>query len=99
MARSSADRKLERSRGENDFGPLVISPALRSESIRLRVASVMPIESSVKARPVGAIAAAPAFTQRLASGMSAVITMLPRMVGFFDDDVASGATSAPVLPE
>src|ERR1700676_36023 len=77
MAWSSAERKLERSRGENAFGPLVISPALRSESIRLRVASVMPIDSSVKARPVGAIAAAPAFTERLASGRAAAITMSP----------------------
>ena len=35
----------------------------------------MPMESSVKALPFGAITAAPAFTQRLASGISAVITM------------------------
>ena len=32
MAWSSADRNAERSRGENGFGPLVISPELRSES-------------------------------------------------------------------
>ena len=78
MAWSSAERKLERSRGENGFGPPVISPALRSESIRLRVANVSPIESLVKARPFGAITSAPALMQRLASGTSAVMTMSPR---------------------
>ena len=74
---SSAARKLERSRGANGFGPLVIAPALRRLSIRLRVASVMPIESLVNARPFGAMTSAPAFTQRLASGTSAVTTMSP----------------------
>ncbi len=53
MARSSADRKAERSRCEKGLGPPVTAPADRKSSIRLRVASVMPIESSVKARPVG----------------------------------------------
>ena len=77
MAWSSAARKLERSRGVNGFGPPVISPALRNESIRLRVAKVMPIESAVKTRPFGAMASAPAFTARLASGTSAVITIAP----------------------
>ena len=38
----------------------------------------MPIESSVKALPFGAMTSAPAFTQRLASGTSAVMTMSPR---------------------
>src|SRR5271156_6350610 len=78
MAWSSAARKLERSRGANGFGPPVISPALRSESIRLRVASVMPIESAVKSLPFGAMTVVPDFTQRLASGTSAVITTSPR---------------------
>src|ERR1700720_4252463 len=94
-----AERKLERSRGENDFGPLVVSPALRNESIRLRVASAMPIDSSVKIRPVGAIATAPAFTHRLASGMSAVITMSPRIVRFFAADASSDGSPAPAFPE
>ena len=58
--------KTRASRGANGFGPPVISPALRSEVIRLRVASVMPMKSSVNARPFGAMTAAPAFTQRLA---------------------------------
>src|SRR5262245_23520861 len=74
---SRADKKFERSRGPNGFGPPVISPAERKESIRLRVASAMPIESSVKARPVGASTVAPAFTQRPASGTSAVTTTAP----------------------
>jgi hypothetical protein len=43
MARSSDDRKAERSFGENGAGPPVISPAERNESIRLRVASVLPM--------------------------------------------------------
>src|SRR5262245_44281038 len=54
MARSSADRKAERSFGVKGGGPPVTAPAERRSSIRLRVASVMPIESSVKLRPVGA---------------------------------------------
>ena len=37
----------------------------------------MPIESAVKGLPFGAITVAPAFTQRLASGTSAVMTMSP----------------------
>ena len=77
MAWSSAARKPERSRGENGFGPPVISPAERSESISLRVASVMPIESAVKRLPFGAITSAPALTARLASGTSAVMTISP----------------------
>src|SRR6202034_974884 len=64
-ARSSAERNAERSRGANGFGPPVISPALRSESIRLRVASFMPIESLLKALPFGAMTSAPDLTQRL----------------------------------
>ena len=41
--------------------------------MRLRTASVIPIDSSVNGLPFGAITSAPAFTQRLASGMSEVI--------------------------
>ena len=44
----------------------------------MRVASVSPIEASVNALPFGAITSAPALTQRLASGTSAVTTMPPR---------------------
>ena len=77
IAWSSADRKAERSRGENGFGPPVTAPAERRSSIRLRVASVRPMESSVKTRPFGAMTLAPAFTARLASGISAVTTILP----------------------
>ena len=45
--------------------------------MRLRTARVIPIVCSVKVRPLGAITSAPAFTHRLANGMSAVITMSP----------------------
>ena len=38
--------------------------------MRLRTASVMPIDCSVNGLPFGAITSAPALTQRLASGMS-----------------------------
>ena len=38
----------------------------------------MPIESLVNGLPFGAMTSAPAFTQRLASGTSAVITIAPR---------------------
>ena len=47
----------------------MISPAERNESIRLRVASVMPIDASVNGFPFGAITVAPAFTQRAARGI------------------------------
>ena len=77
MAWSSAERNAERSRGANDFGPPVTSPDERKSVIRLRTASVMPIDSSVNGLPFGAITSAPALTQRLASGISAVITMSP----------------------
>jgi hypothetical protein len=63
---------------ENGFGPPVTAPAARRSSIRSRVASAIPTESSVNGRPVGPITVAPAFTQRLASGMSAVTTTAPR---------------------
>jgi hypothetical protein len=46
--------------------------------MRLRVASAMPMEASVKGRPLGAITSAPAFTQRAARGTSVVITIEPR---------------------
>ena len=39
------------------------------------MASAMPIASSVKTRPSGAIATAPAFTARAASGISEVTTI------------------------
>ena len=44
MVWSSADRNAERSRGANDFGPPVTSPDERRSVIRLRTASVMPID-------------------------------------------------------
>ena len=44
MVWSSADRKAERSRGANDRGPPVTSPDERRSVIRLRTASVMPID-------------------------------------------------------
>ena len=53
------------------------SPLARRSVIRLRTANVMPIESSVKGLPVGAITTAPAFTHRLASGTSDVTTISP----------------------
>ena len=77
MVWSSAERNAERSCGENDFGPPVISPEERRSVIRLRIASVMPIDSSENGLPFGAITSAPALTQRLARGMSAVTTMSP----------------------
>ena len=67
-------------------GPPVTSPDERRSVIRLRTASVMPIDCSVNGLPLGAITSAPAFTQRLASGISS------------DDDVAlAGAGRDPVV--
>ena len=62
----------ERSMRANGLGPPVISPAERKLSIRLRVASVMPMELSENGLPFGASAMPPAFTTRDASGTSAV---------------------------
>src|SRR5271155_4427611 len=76
-ALSSAQRKFERSRGPKALGPEVVSPVERKWSIRLRVASAMPIELSLKRLPVGAITSAPSLTQRLAKGMSEVTTIAP----------------------
>ena len=42
-ARSSADRKAERSRGPNGGGPDVVAPAERKSVRRLRVASADPM--------------------------------------------------------
>ena len=50
------------------------------------------MDSSVKARPFGAITAAPALTARAASGMSAVTTML---VGEARSAIQSSAASGP----
>jgi hypothetical protein len=50
------------------------------------------MESSVKTRPFGAITLAPAFTDRLASGMSAVTTILP---GFERSAIQLSASSMP----
>jgi len=44
-----ADRNAERSRGAKDRGPPVTSPEERKSVIRLRTASVIPIDCSVKA--------------------------------------------------
>ena len=77
MVWSSADRNAERSRGANDLGPPVTSPEERRSVIRLRTASVMPIDCSVNGLPFGAITSAPALTQRLASGISEVMTISP----------------------
>src|SRR5439155_10816516 len=55
MAWSSADKNAERSRGEYDFGPPVTSPDERRSVIRLRTASVMPMDCSVNGLPFGAI--------------------------------------------
>jgi len=49
----------------------------RRSSIRLRVASAMPIELSLKRFPVGAMTSAPDFTHRLASVMSDVKAISP----------------------
>ncbi len=49
----------------------------RKSSIRLRTASAMPIDVSSKILPLGASRKAPALTQRAASGISAVTTILP----------------------
>ena len=89
MVWSSADRNAERSRGEYDFGPPVTSPDERRSVIRLRTASVMPIDCSVNGLPFGAITSAPALTQRLASGMSEVMTISP-LRGAFRDPVVGG---------
>lgn len=77
MANSSADRNAERSFGENGAGPRVTSPAERNESIRLRVASVLPMVLAVCTFPLGAMTDAPTSIDRLASGMSAVMTTVP----------------------
>ena len=77
MVWSSADRNAERSRGANDLGPPVTSPEERRSVIRLRTARVIPIDCSVNGLPFGAITSAPALTQRLASGISEVMTMSP----------------------
>ena len=77
MVWSSADRNAERSRGEKDFGPPVTSPEERRSVMRLRTARVIPIDCSVNGLPFGAITSAPAFTQRLASGISEVMTISP----------------------
>jgi hypothetical protein len=74
-ALQAPDRLIER--GPNGRGPPVTSPAERRSCIRLRTAKVMPMSCSVNVRPFGAITWAPAFTQRLANGISAVITMSP----------------------
>src|SRR5205814_8339510 len=74
---ASADKNVERSRGANDFGAPVTSPDERKSVIRLRTASVMPIDCSVNGFPFGAITSAAALTQRLASGISDVITISP----------------------
>ena len=58
-----------------DLGPPVTSPDDRKSVIRLRTASVIPIDCSVNGLPFGAITSAPAFTQRLASGISEVMTI------------------------
>jgi hypothetical protein len=55
MACSSADKNAERSREANDLGPPVTSPEERRSVIRLRTASVMPIDCSVNGLPFGAI--------------------------------------------
>src|SRR6202022_1459362 len=68
MVWSSADRNAERSRGANDLGPPVTSPDDRKSVIRLRTASVIPIDCSVNGLPLGAITSAPAFTPPLAAG-------------------------------
>src|ERR1700693_5400718 len=51
-ALSSAPRKFERSRGPNDFDPAVDCPDERGWSIRLRVASAIPIDLTVKRFPL-----------------------------------------------
>ena len=74
-------------RDANGFGPPVTATALRSESNRLRVASVMPIESSLNGLPFGASTAAPFFTQRLCQ----------RYIGGDDHIAAAGAIRNPVV--
>ena len=59
---SSALRKFDLSRGPNALGPPVVCPVERRWSIKLRVASAMPIELSLKRFPFGAMTSAPDFT-------------------------------------
>jgi hypothetical protein len=60
--------------------------------MRSRVASAMPMEASVKVRPVGAMTSAPAFMQRCASGISAVMTTAPReTLSAIQSSAASGS--------
>src|SRR5690606_21157824 len=66
-ASSRTERKVERARLSMGFGPPVISPMARRCSIRARDAMALPMEASVKGRPVGPITVAPASRQRLAS--------------------------------
>lgn len=74
-ASSRAERKRDLSLAAIGFGPPDTSPMARSCCISSRVAIAMPIESLVKGLPVEPIAIAPAARQRLASGMSAVMTI------------------------
>src|SRR3954451_17942557 len=52
MVRWSAARKRDLSAADTGVGPRVISPAERRSSMRLRVAIAIPIELSVKGRPL-----------------------------------------------
>jgi hypothetical protein len=74
------------------LGPPVISPVERMCSMIERWASAWPMESWVKARPLGAMAAPPAFSTRSASGMSLVTTTSP---GSVRSAIQSSATSGP----
>ena len=72
---SSVWRNRDRSRLRKGAGPPVISPAPRSSANRSRVETAWPMLLSVKGFPVWPMTRAPFSRQRLASGMSAVITM------------------------
>ena len=86
MVWSSADRNAERSRGANDLGPPVTSPDERRSVMRLRTASVMPIDCSENGFPFGA---------NLGAGFDAAAGQ--RDVGGDDDIAFAGALGDPVV--
>ena len=91
-ARSSADRNREISCRVKRRRAARGGAGQRKSVSRSRVASAMPIESSVNGLPVGPITVAPFFTQRPASGISAVMTM---SLGVTRSTIQSSATSGP----
>ena len=87
MVWSSADRNAERSRGAKDFGPPVTSPDERRSVIRLRTASVMPIDCFRERLAVR--------RDHLGAGLDAAAGQ--RDVGGDDDIALAGAFRNPVV--